>query len=244
MVESELSAAAPPIAAKLNAASANAVIAENLGDPVPFLEAALRQAPGCGPALMLYDRVLSDRNDTVRLERLHREEVDAPCVFPEDYVRRSFRLLQEGRSEDARDASGRGLVMDSGDPDLRFNHAMSLLRLHDDAGALTSPRLMRPGNSDTHASALATEGALLEKRGDVAGAIDAIDRWLGFDPKSTEAILRKSKLLLGDGRDAEARAVLETGNIDDRRVALELAGMLLKAGDIAGAGRVAALALQ
>jgi tetratricopeptide (TPR) repeat protein len=244
MVESELADAAPPIAAKLNAASANAVIAENLGDPVPFLEAALRHAPGCGPALMLYDRVLTDRKDEVRLERLHSEELDAPCIFPEDYVRRSYRLLQDGRSDDARDAAARGLLLDPGDPDLRFNHAMSLLRLHDEAGALTSLRMMRPGNAETHAAALATEGALLEKRGDVPGAIEAIDRWLGFDPKSTEAILRKAKLLAGEGRDADARAVLETGNLDDRRVALELAGMMLKAGDIAGAGRVAALALQ
>jgi glycosyltransferase involved in cell wall biosynthesis/Flp pilus assembly protein TadD len=244
MVESELAGAAPPIAAKLNAASANAVIAENLGDPAPFLETALRHAPGCGPALMLYERVLADRNDTERLERLHREELDAPCVYPEDYVRRSFILLQYGRTEDARDTAERGFLLDPADPDLRFNHAMAMLRLGDEAGALTSLRLMRPGNSDAHISGLATEAALLEKRGDQAGALEALDRWLGFDPKSTEGILRKARLLTAMGRDAEARTILETGEPGDRRVALELAGVLLKAGDIAAAGRIAATALQ
>jgi len=244
MVETELAGAPPPIAAKLNAASANAVMAENLGDPAPFLETALRQAPGCGPALMLYEKVLIERNDTARLERLHREEEGAPCVFPEDYVRRSFVLLQQGRTEDARDAAALGFLLDGGNADLRFNHAMSSLRLGDEAGALTSLRLMRPGDTETHKAALATEAALLDKRGDHDGALDALDRWLGFDPKSTEAILRKAKLLTSIGRDAEARTVLETSNPGDRRVALELAGVLLKAGDVAGAGRIAALALQ
>ena len=244
MVESELAGAAPPIAAKLNAASANAVIAENLGDPAPFLESALRQAPGCGPALMLYERILSERNDAERLERLHHEELDAPCVYPEDYVRRSYVLLHYGRNEDARDAAEQGFRLDPGDPDLRFNHAMALLRLGDEVGALTSLRLMRPGDAEAHASGLATEAALLEKRGDSAGALDALDRWLGFDPKSTEAILRKARLLTELGREAEARAVLEMGEPGDRRVALELAGVLLRAGDVAAAGRIAAAALQ
>jgi hypothetical protein len=103
---------------------------------------------------------------------------------------------------------------------------------------------MRPGNGESHASGLATEAALLEKRGDTGGALDALDRWLGFGPKSSEAILRKARLLTSLGREAEARAILETGEPGDRRVALELAGVLLRAGDVAAAGRIAAAALQ
>ena len=111
MVESELALASPPIAAKLNAASASAVIAEKLGDPVPFLEAALKHAPGCGPALALYEQVLSERNDVARLERLHREELEAECVFAEDFVRRTQLLLHMGRTEEAREFAERGFAL-------------------------------------------------------------------------------------------------------------------------------------
>jgi tetratricopeptide (TPR) repeat protein len=193
---------------------------------------------------MLYEKVLTEKNDVDRLERLHREELDAPCFFPEDYLRRTHRLLALNRPEDAREAAESGFALEARNPELRFNHAMASLRLDDEATALGSLRLMQAGNSETHVAGLATEAALLEKRGELDAAIEALDRWLGFDPQSTEGILRKAKLQLAAGREAEARATLETAASDDRRVALELAGMLLRSGDVAGAGRVASLALQ
>jgi hypothetical protein len=46
-------------------------------------------------------------------------------------------------------------------------------------------------------------------------------------------------MLVAGGARAEARALLEAHVDDDSRVALELAGMLLQGGDLAGAGQIA-----
>jgi tetratricopeptide (TPR) repeat protein len=244
MVEAQLADAAPPIAAKLNAASASAMIAENLGDPAPFLEAALRHAPGCGPALTLYEQLLTERGDTARLERLHREELDAPQVFAEDHLRRSFRMLAIDRNEDALEAAVRGLALEYASPDLRFNHALANLRLGNVQMALTSLRLLQGGVTPTHVLALATESALLEQAGEIDAALEAIGRLLAFEPENVDAILVRARLLVTAGREGEAVATLEPAVSLDPRIALELAGMLLRAGDLAGAGRVATLSLK
>ena len=72
---------------------------------------------------------------------------------------------------------------------------------------LGSLRLMQAGNGESHVAGLATEAQRWppEKRGELDAAIETIDRWLGFDAVSSEAILRKAKLQMAAGRDAAAR---------------------------------------
>ena len=103
---------------------------------------------------------------------------------------------------------------------------------------------MEGGVTPTHVLAIATEAALLEDAGELDLALEAIDRLLTFEPDNADAILVRSRLLVATGREGEAAAMLEKAAGGSPRIALELAGMLLRAGDLAGAGRVATLSLQ
>lgn len=244
MIESQLADSDAPTSARLNAASASAILAENLGDPVPFLESALRLSPACGPALMMYEQLLTERNDLERLERLHHDELEARCVFAEDYVRRSHRLLALQRNEEARDAAQQGIDVDGSVPELRYNYAIAALRLGDESGALRTLRQVQSGDSETHVMAAATEASLLAKHGDIDGAIRTTDRLRSMAPDNIDILLLRARLLDQAGRHSEARSSLEAGAMKDQRIALELASLLLRDGDIAGAGRVATLALQ
>src|SRR6202041_3396440 len=81
----------PALIARLNVAAARALIDSKRGDPMPYLESALRLSPGNGFALSLAERVLTEHGDDAALQKLHTEELLAPCARAEDYPRRSVR---------------------------------------------------------------------------------------------------------------------------------------------------------
>src|SRR5207249_4711755 len=110
--------------------------------------------------------------------------------------------------------------------------------------ALTSLSLVQGGVSPTHVLALATESALLEQAGQLDAALEASGRLLDVEPANVDSILVRARLLVAAGREGEAVATLEPAIAGNPRIALELAGMLLRAGDLAGAGRIATLSLQ
>ncbi len=74
----------PALVARLNVAAARALIDSNRGDPMPYLESALKLSPGNGFAISLAERVLTERGDISGLLKLHTEELLAPCVRAED----------------------------------------------------------------------------------------------------------------------------------------------------------------
>lgn len=227
----------------LNVSAARAVLQSGHGDPLPFLEAALRAAPGNGVALALIERVLTERGDSFRLERLHREELEAECVRPEDFARRAFRLLALGRNEDAQAAADAGLQLDPSNPELRFNTALASLRLSDEVRAMREFSRVEPAVANIYAEALRFRAALLLRRGDRDAAVEAVRQRVAAVPGDIEALLEGSRMLASGGARAEARALLEGHLTADSRIALELASMLLADGDIAGAGRIAATRL-
>jgi tetratricopeptide (TPR) repeat protein len=227
----------------LNVSAARAVMQSGQGDPLPFLEAALRAAPGNGVALALIERVLIDRGDRQRLERLHREELEAACVRPEDFARRAYRLLALNRNEDAQAAADAGLQLDPRNPELRFNAALASLRLSDDVRAVREFSRVEPSSVQIYAEALRFRAALLLRRGEPEAAVEAVRQRAEALPHDIAGLLEGARMLASGGARSAARALLEERVDADPRVALELASMLLQDGDVAGAGRVAAARL-
>jgi tetratricopeptide (TPR) repeat protein len=227
----------------LNLAAARAVIEAKSGDPMPYLDAARRLAPGNGNVISLLEMVFEDRKDTSALERLHAEEMDAPLLRPGDFVRRSYRLLALGRTDDARLVAEQGLLIEPRNPELRFNAAMAMLRAGDELGAERELGRVEGHSPSVYATAMEMRAGLALKRGDNAEALFSLQCRVAVMTDVVDAAVSGARMLAGGGASTQAISLLEEHVAVDSRVALELAGLLLQSGDIAGAGRVAAAAL-
>jgi len=229
---------------QLNVAAARAMIEQKAGDPLPYIEAALRRAPGCGPALAMYEEILTARNDLAGLAKLHAEELDAPLVLPDDYVRRSHRLLAMQRPADAWSVAEFGIGLDPNNPELRFNGGLALARLGRDAEATLQLACVEEHHPAIFSDAVQLRAALLARQGDIAGAAVAIRAWVTAKENDPNAIVTSARWLTEHGGRNEGRALLSDFADTDRRVASELASMLLNDGDLAAAGAVAERALR
>jgi tetratricopeptide (TPR) repeat protein len=103
--------AAPGVAVQLLMTAAT--ISDRVGwsGAEQYLERALTFAPGSALALDELEKRYLARNDAAAVERLHAGERNAPCVLPEDYARRSSRLLAEGNAQGAYDRACEGLEL-------------------------------------------------------------------------------------------------------------------------------------
>ena len=232
------------LVALLNVSAARGVLYSGMGDPLPFLEAAQRHAPANGSALSLMERVLTDRGDTAALARFHEQELLATPITPEDFARRSFRMLALDRSEEARVAANDGLLIDPRNAELRFNSAIASLRLGDETQAAHDFSRVEPLAREVHAEAMRLRSRILLRQGNNAGALEAIKARLESASKEPGAILDSARSLAAAGARTEARALLEERAGIDERIALELASLMLQDGDLAGAGRIAAASLK
>jgi tetratricopeptide (TPR) repeat protein len=245
IVENEIDAGANgDIVAMLNIAAARAAMESKLGDPVPYLEAALRHAPANGLAISLMEEVLVKSGDAARLEQLHAEELLATCKRPEDFARRSFRLLALERNDDARGTADQGLQIDPRNSELRFNGALASLRAGDDVRALRELARVEAPPVEVFVEAAKLRAAIHLKEGAVDAALSALQESLAASVTDGDAVLASARILLTAGARAQARTLLEEHLGVDQRVALELAGILLQDGDFAGAARVATVSLK
>jgi thioredoxin-like negative regulator of GroEL len=244
MVEATSSEASAKLVVLLNVAAARAMLLQKAGDPMPFLEAALRRSPGSGSALAVMEEVLTERDDREGLARLHAAELDAPLVEAEDYVRRAYRLLALGRPADAWEVVERGLPLAPFDAQLRFNGVLALLRLGRDKDALEHLGCIDETATEVFVQAGQMRAALQMRFGDIAGAARSMGAWVNATGDDVDAILSGAKWLAQSGGRREARALLTKHVERDRRIATELASMLLNDGEIEAAGAVAERALR
>jgi tetratricopeptide (TPR) repeat protein len=229
---------------ELNVAAARAMFAHALGDPVPYLDAALRRSPGNGSALALEEEVLTKRGDAAGLARLHAAELDAPLVGAGDFVRRAYRLLGLGRAADALAAAEAGLELAPLNPELHFNAALALLRLGRDADAADHLGRIDDGSPAVFPDAMQMRAALLMRMGDVPASARAMTAWIGSQGDDPNAVVTGAQWLVQNGARAEAKAILVAHAERDPRISMELASMLLTDGDLEAAGTVAERALR
>ena len=189
---------------------------EQLGDPEPYALRALALAPGNGLALGLLESLYTARGETAKLAGLRAAEMDAKLADPADYSRRSHRLLEEQRLEDALSVAREGLEIAPHDGVLAYNAGLAAARLRHDDEALAHLDLI-PRDHVHATSALALRAEIQRRAGDLDGAV---------------ATLERVRTLAAPDENALRHAVLG------------LATALLEAGRVADAGKLAAFVLN
>ncbi len=198
-----------------------------------YLERALALAPGSAAVLDELERRYAARNDTAALERLHATERDAPCVEPEDYARRSTRLLAEGDPERALRTAHDGLAGAAEHPRLLHAAALAATALGRKDEALRALDRIRPSaDPEIFARATYLRSLLLYERGEHRAALVAIDTVTAAKPDDVDALLHRARILQALRRYPEAEATLRRAlPLGGRRVAVVLAGFFMQIGD-------------
>jgi glycosyltransferase involved in cell wall biosynthesis len=187
--------------------AAGATRDERLGDPEPYALRALEIAPGYGLALSFLQDYYDARGETAKAASLRAAELNAPMTGISDFGRRSHRLLEDGRLEDALSAARAGLELAPADAILSYNAGLAAARLHRDGEALAHLDDVAP--ADVHATAaLALRAEILRRSGDLDAAVAALERVRTL-PAPDETMLRHATVglataLLEAGRLAEA----------------------------------------
>jgi glycosyltransferase involved in cell wall biosynthesis len=215
-VEQHRDAIEDRVYAELLSSAAQATRDERLGDPEPFALRALELAPGHGNVLALLDALYAARGENAKRDELRAGELDAPLAAPADFARRSHRMLEEKRLDDALAAARAGLELAPDDAVLAFNAGLAAARLNRDDEALAHLGHVR--RDDVHATAaLALRAEIQRRAGDLDGAVATIETVRGLAAPD-EAALRHATLGL-------ATALLEAGRLSD---AGKLAALVLK----------------
>ncbi len=193
--------------AALLVSAARVTADERLGDPEPFAVRALALAPGNGAVLAFLDELYAARGDVAKRDRLRAEELGARLGSATDFARRSHRLLQEQRLEEALAAACAGLAAAPNDAVLSYNAGLAAARLRRDAEAIA--HLDGVASDDVHATAALALRAEIERRsGDLDAAVATLERVRSL-PAPDESVLRHATVglataLIEAGRLAEA----------------------------------------
>ena len=179
---------------------------ERLGDPEPYALRALELAPGNGLALGLLESLYTSRGETAKHAELRAAEMKAALAEPADFSRRSHRLLEEQRLDEAFAIACEGLALAPGDGVLAYNAGLAAARLHRDGEAIA--HLDTIEHADARAtSALALQAEIHRRAGDLDAAVAALERVRNL-PAPDETTLRHATLGL-------ATALLEAGRVAD-----------------------------
>jgi glycosyltransferase involved in cell wall biosynthesis len=215
-VEQRREAVADRLYAELLSSAAQATRDERLGDPEPYALRALELAPGHGAVLGLLDGLYAARGEAAKREQLRAAELSAPLEAATDFARRSHRMIEETRLDEALEAARAGLELAPDDAVLAFNAGLAAARLKRDDEALAHLGHVR--HDDVHATAaLALRAEIQRRAGDLDGAVATIETVRALAAPD-EAALRHATLGL-------ATALLEAGRLND---AGKLAALVLK----------------
>jgi tetratricopeptide (TPR) repeat protein len=186
----------------------------------------LRQPPSCAR------RVRPIRGDELSLARLRRDELEAPLLGASDYLRRSHRLLEEGRLEEAARIAENGVVTEPSNVALLFNLGLALAQIDGQVDrAIDVLSLAIKGDPEIVETATFLRATLLERKGRREDALASLDAVFGDLPANEDALLMRARILKGLGRNGPAEDLLRSAmGAGRRRVAIELAALMLREG--------------
>ncbi|SRR5579875_132421 len=229
------------VAASLNVAAAAIVRKARSGDPLPYLLTALEKAPGHGLALELLDEIYRERGDELSRARLRRDEMDAPLSSGNDYARRTHRLLEEAKYEEAARVAETGIVKDPGNAALLFNLGLALAQTEGQTErAIGVLGLAVNGEREIVETAAFLRASLLEHAGRFEEGLAAINATFGPSQENEDVLLIRARLLEGLGQMRPAEEMLRSAmGAGRKRVAVELAALMMREGRYAEARGVA-----
>jgi tetratricopeptide (TPR) repeat protein len=223
-------------------------IAERAGRPEQsggYAQRALESAPGAAPVLAAAETYFRERGDHAAIAALRERELTAPVETVDDYARRTSRLLEAGRPAEAGALAAQGRKRFGDEPRLVYDAAAAAVVLGDREAALALLDIVDASNPNVQGRARFLRAVILGDLGRYPEAIAAIDQFLATSPAHVDAVLAKGKFLLVSGRAAEAEIGLRAAfaATGDRRIAVDLASILMAAGRLADARAIAEAAL-
>jgi len=181
-------------------------------------------------------------SDDALAQLIAKEEACEPAG-PADFLRRSHRRLAEQRYNEALEMAERGLAV-ADDVLLRYNAAVAALNIDRKHDALRYLDAIGPEHGAVYPRAEYLKAVVLRELGETFQALCAVERVLAVDENQVDAILLRASLLEGSGRAADAELLLTKSlALSKQRVAVELAGLYMRAGRLEEARAVAEAAL-
>ena len=196
-----------------------------------YLDRALALHPGSALALSTYETYLHGRGEFDALRVLRAAELLAPCTAPEDFARRSSRLLGEQRPADALRMAVAGLEQAPQDPALAYDAAAAVVQLGEPEKALDYLAGIGPDAGPIYGRATFLRSIIAYDLGRDHEALGAIEAVLGSAPDELDALLHRVRILERLGRVDMAEAALRSAmRPGDQRLAIELASLLMRCG--------------
>ena len=192
-----------------------AILAHRNGfsDPQPFIDRALdiQPMPQRGDSLRLLDDLYAELTRPADREALRSLELSdpTPCLIENDFVRRSFRYLEEHRYNEAATAALEGLEIAPKSVELLYNAAAAEMQIGENEDAIRHLAAIDPLlNKEIYLTATYLRALLLQRIGKREEALAAVDLLRTWDANQADAIFFRATLLEELGRVEEAIVVL------------------------------------
>jgi tetratricopeptide (TPR) repeat protein len=234
----------PENAVRLLVAAAG--VTERIGIPGAevYLRRALQLSPSSGIVFSAIEDLIGLRGGDPELQKLLEREKLAALDSADDYVRRSHVYLREKNYVEALRVVREGFKRHPDQPMLCFNGALACVQLDGDHEAEILLARVTPAEPEVYDRAMFMLALLLERRGDIAGAIERLENLLVAHPRHPDAALLLGKLSESRGDVAAAEWAYTEARVEGGlRAERELAAFYLRQGRFADAARCAENAL-
>jgi glycosyltransferase involved in cell wall biosynthesis len=188
---------------------------QGFGDPQSFIDRALslQAMPLRGDNIRLLDDLYAELERIDERADLRGRELSEPpeSVVRNDFVRRSFRYLEERHYEAARDSARAGLEISPKAPELLYNAAAACMQTGESEEAIRHLGNLDPLlNKEVYLTGMYLRAILLQRAGRPREALQAIESLLIWDAHQPDALFFKASLLEELGRFDEAMSLLQS----------------------------------
>jgi tetratricopeptide (TPR) repeat protein len=232
----------------IKAAQASIKLGRN--DALDYLRKAqaIERHPHSGVVIQSYEELYTELGLIEDREELRAWELAElpPCRLSHDFARRSARMIEVGRFEDALNYAKAGLLNDDENVHLLINAGIAASRIgQDDIAILYLAKLNPYDDREVYLTGSYLRALLLRKVGNLESALDVLQGILTWKPGQADALILRGHVFVELGRVADAETAFQEAMVHDvSRAALELAGLYLRQGRFDEAQAVADMALQ